>query len=108
MEGTLGMSGEERRRLLELGSVKRGEQSLAAAGQRIGVSYRQVKRLWRRYRGQGDAGLVHRSRGRPSNRRFPEVVREGCLERCRQELSGFGPTLAAAGDRWRPRCASTT
>jgi transposase len=96
------MSSEERRRLVELGLVARGEQSLSVAAQRIGVSYRQAKRLWRRYRCEGDAGLVHRSRGRPSNRRFPEAERERCLGLCRQELEGFGPTLAAEllAERW--------
>ena len=38
--------------------------------------------------GVGPVGLVHRSRGRPSNRRKPESVRERCLELCREQLKG--------------------
>jgi transposase len=97
------MSGRERQRLVELESVARGEQRLSRAAERLGVSYRQAKRLWRRYREQGDVGLVHRSRGRPSNRRLAPTLRERCLEICRSELAGFGPTLAAEllEQRWQ-------
>ena len=33
------------------------------------LEYRQAKRVWQRYRAQGDAGLAHRSRRRPGLRR---------------------------------------
>ncbi len=95
MGETLVMSAKERVRVVELGRVEGGEQSLVQAAARMGLSYRQAKRVWLRYREQGDAGLVHRSRGRPSNRRKPESVRESCLELCREQLKGFGPTLAS-------------
>jgi hypothetical protein len=36
------------------------------------VSYRQTKRLWKRYRKEGAAGLVHGSAGRISNRAKPK------------------------------------
>lgn len=102
MGETLVMSAKERVRVVELGRVEGGEQSLVQAAARMGLSYRQAKRVWLRYREQGDAGLVHRSRGRPSNRRKPESVRERCLELCREQLKGFGPTLASEllAKRW--------
>lgn len=93
--GSLRMSTKERERLVELARVSRGEQSLSAAGRRLGVSYRQVKRLWRRYRRAGDAGLVHAGRGRASNRRKDPLLRHRCLELYQERLEGFGPTLAA-------------
>lgn len=91
----LTMSSKERERLMELGRVRRGEQRLAAAARRLGMSYRQVKRLWRRYQASGDAGLVHASRGRPSNRRKSQELRQRGLELYQAKLEGFGPTLAA-------------
>jgi transposase len=102
MGETLRMSAKERQRVVELRGVERGEQSLVQAAVRLGLSYRQAKRVWRRYREQGDAGLVHRSRGRPSNRRQPETVRQRCVELYREQLEGFGPTLAAEllAQRW--------
>lgn len=47
MGETLRMSAKERQRLVELESVSRGEQSLAEAARRLGLSYRQAKRSWR-------------------------------------------------------------
>ena len=43
---TLAMSKRERRRLEVLSQVKAGKLSLVSAGKLLGVSYRQVKRLW--------------------------------------------------------------
>ena len=39
------------------------------AGEVLGGTPRQVRRLIQRVRAEGDAGLRHRRRGRPSNRR---------------------------------------
>src|SRR5947207_4971847 len=66
---TLAMSIPERRRLEVLGRVRRGEVTLVKASELVGLGYRQMKRLWARYRQEGDRGVVHRLRGRPSNRR---------------------------------------
>lgn len=92
--GTLTMSRKERERLVELEAVRRGAQSLRAAAQRLGLSYRQVRRVWRRYRAVGEEGLLHGLRGRASNRRKSELQAR-CIEAYRERLEGFGPTLAA-------------
>jgi hypothetical protein len=54
-----------------------------------------VRRLLVRYRAEGDAGLVHRARGRPSNRRYPDALRDRVLARVAETYRDFGPTLAA-------------
>jgi hypothetical protein len=95
LEGKLLMSRRERKRLAVLAPVKRGELKLVTAGEVMGVTYRQAKRVWRRYRMEGDAGLVHRSRGRPSPRRKPPEIRRRVLARYGQRYGDFGPTLAA-------------
>lgn len=89
------MSGKERDRLVELEQVAAEKQTLKTAADRLGLSYRQAKRVWRRYRAQGAAGLVHRSRGRPSNRARPAALRHRSLELYEERLEGFGPTLAS-------------
>jgi len=94
------MSDEELRRGEVLSRVKRGELTRAAAAERLGLSYRQVKRLYRRYEGGGAAALQHGNAGRPSNRGKPDALRERALELVRErygggEPDGFGPTLAA-------------
>jgi hypothetical protein len=62
------MSGKERERLKIMGGVAEEELTLAAAAGLMGVCYRQSKRIWRRYQDNGDAGLVHHLRGKPSPR----------------------------------------
>lgn len=90
------MNQKERDRLQLFGRVKDGQMTLVEASDRLGLSYRQAKRLWRRYRAEGDAGLVHRSRGRPSNnRRSADAGRERAIGLYREHYQGFGPTLAS-------------
>lgn len=95
MEGIVGLSAKERARLFELEQVKAGRQTVVAAAERLSMSGRQGKRIWKRYRAEGAKGLVHRSRGRPSNRKMDADSKRQSLELCRTRLSGFGPTLAA-------------
>ena len=89
------MSRKERKRLAIMAGVKREELTLVQAGGLMGVSYRQVKRVWRRYQDQGDAGLVHRLRGRASLRRVAPERRARILARVQERYADFGPTLAA-------------
>lgn len=95
MGDVIEMSIRDRFRLVELEAVRRGTQSLVVAAVRLRLSYRQVKRLWRRFEQTQAAGLIHRSRGRPSNRAKSSTFRESCLAMYREKLGGFGPTLAA-------------
>jgi transposase len=91
----LKMSGKERKRMVVLVEVKRGKLSVAAAGRVLGVCYRQAKRIWRRFQKKGEAGLLHRSRGRPGPRRKTAKLRAQVLARYRERYPDFGPTLAA-------------
>jgi len=90
------MSRQERERLKIMAGVKEQALTLVAAAGLMGVCYRQSKRIWRRYQDDGDAGLVHRLRGKPSARRKPQALRTQVLALCAEErYAGFGPTLMA-------------
>ena len=90
------MSRKERERMTIMTGVQRQELTLVQAGELMGVCYRQSKRIWRRYQDDGDAGLVHRLRGKPSARRKPPELRAQVLARYAQErYADFGPTLMA-------------
>ena len=94
------MSEREMRRAAVLAQVKSGGWRLVEAAERMELSYRQAKRLWKRYRKDGAAALVHGSAGRDSNRATPKKVRRKALRLIREKYSGevgqrFGPTLAA-------------
>src|SRR5512143_3363580 len=94
------MSQQEIRRAGILGRVKVGELSQREAAEQLGLSYRQLKRLYRRYRRQGAKGLVHGNLGRPSHRAKAGALRRRVLGLVRKHYSGepgerFGPSLAA-------------
>ena len=74
--------------------------TLVQAAGRMGVSYRQAKRLWKRYRRKGSKGLMHGNVGRTSNHAKPRRLRGRVLGLVRKKYGGepgerFGPTLAA-------------
>ena len=90
------MSRQERERMTVMAGVTEQELTLVQAADLMGVCYRQSKRLWKRYQADGDAGLVHRLRGKPSARRKPPELRVQALARYAEErYADFGPTLMA-------------
>jgi transposase len=95
MAGKLPMGQKELVRSKVLAMVVEGQLSLKDASIKLKVSYRQARRLLRRYREHGDAGLLHRLAGRKSNNRLDEVFRAKVLEAYQQTYQGFGPTLAS-------------
>jgi DNA-binding Lrp family transcriptional regulator len=95
-EDVLALNEQDRDRLKELHAVVRRQQKVGEAARHLGLSPRQVRRLVRRLRREGDRGVIHRLRGRPSNRRIPEQERERALSLLvREEYRDFAPTLAA-------------
>jgi len=68
MEGTIVMSHKELHRARVLEQVLHEKLGLNEAGKLLQISYRQIRRVMKRYREQGAAGLVHGNRGRPSDR----------------------------------------
>lgn len=69
------MSRRELERVEVLGRVKGGQLRLVDGAVLMGLSYRQSKRLWQRYRQEGPEGLRHRSAGGRSNRAYAEKFR---------------------------------
>ena len=61
----------------------------------MGSSYRQCLRKYKRYKRDGDKGLVHQGRGRLSNRGIDLGIRAAIIDRYRERYDDFGPTLAA-------------
>src|SRR5437660_4687717 len=88
------MSRRERDRLKVLYGVVQRERPQKEAARLLRLTVRQVRRLVRRIEASGDQGLIHRLRGRPSNRRLPAELRQKVLAEYRRCYEGFGPTLA--------------
>jgi len=65
------------------------------AAEFLKLSDRQVRRVVKRVRLEGESGVVHRSRGRPGNRSIKALFKERVLRFYRASYEGFGPTLAS-------------
>src|SRR5256712_2779602 len=94
------MSKRELGRVEVLARVRSQQLRVVDAARLMRLSYRQAKRLWKRYREQGAAGLKHGSAGRISNRAHDAKFRRKVLHLVREKYGGpvgerFGPTLAA-------------
>jgi hypothetical protein len=61
----------------------------------LGLSYRQTKRVWRRYRLDGHNGLVHGVRGKPGKRATPAALKQRILACYEERYPDFEPTLPA-------------
>jgi transposase len=61
----------------------------------MAITLRQTYRLLRRYRDGGASAIANQRRGRPSNNRLPDVVRDHAIALVRERYADFGPTFAA-------------
>jgi transposase len=75
-----------------MGLVEAGKITLKEAAEKIGRSYRQAKRIWKRVRAEGVKGVVHGNMGKPSNNRTPEKVQQKVLQLSRQRYGEFNDT----------------
>ena len=87
------MSTKERDRLKVLHELKQGHLTQGVAAQQLGVTDRWVRKLLVRVKKEGDGGIVHRLRGRASNRRLAESLRAKVLKLVKATYGDFGPTL---------------
>jgi len=88
------MRQEELKRLHIVKKVLGKEVKQTEAAENLDLSYRQIKRIIRRVREEGDKGIIHKSRGQPSHKRFTEGLKRRIVSLCRNRYKGFGPTFA--------------
>lgn len=88
------MSKKELTRLEVMQRLKAKRLSQAEASGMLGISVRQVKRLYAAYRKAGAKGLVSQKRGKASNHRLEEGVKQQARDLLYARYRDFGPTLA--------------
>jgi transposase len=93
-EDTVTMSANELRRVHVLRQLREKRITQREAGEMLQVTDRQIRRLLGRVAQEGNRGLVHRGRGKPSNRRIPEKRKTKVLTLYAERYGDFGPTLA--------------
>ena len=93
--GVVLMSKRELNWIDVLARLDGGRLTTSAAADLMRVTVRQTHRLLKRYRDGGAPAIANRRRGRPSNNRLSDVVRDHAVALVREHYADFGPTLAA-------------
>jgi len=94
MKWTIEMSKEELTRKTEVERALDQRITQKEAAKRIGVSERQFRRIMRRYKQEGDGGLVSRKRGKASNRKTKAELLDEVREFVNEPImQGFKPTM---------------
>lgn len=65
------------------------------ASKQIRLSVRQTKRLKAAVKENGAKGVIHKNRGKPSNRRIDNNILEKTKKLLKEKYSDFGPTFAS-------------
>jgi hypothetical protein len=89
------MSERDLQRVQVLSQVTNGRRTIASAAMVLAISTRQAHRLLKAYRLGGAGAIAHKARGRPSNNRLADELRDRAVQLVRSAYADFGPTLAA-------------
>jgi transposase len=89
------MSQRELMRLHVIHKAIEGLLKQKEAAELLSLSNRQIRRLIKKVEEEGDRGIVHKSRGKPSNRKLPKKIKDSAIELYRRKYMGFGPLLAS-------------
>jgi hypothetical protein len=89
------MSQRDLRRLHIIRQVIDKELPRKQAAKLLWLSKKQIGRLVKRIKEEGDRGICHRSRGRASTRSKPPELKERALRLYREHYAGDGPTFAS-------------
>lgn len=87
------MTRKELKRLYVIQKTLSRSVKQTKAGELLSLSERQIRRIVKRVREQGDEGVIHRSRGRKAHNATDEKTRAKILRLYEAKYNGFGPTL---------------
>ena len=88
------MRQEELKRLHVIRQTLGKKLKQVEAAEKLELSDRQIRRITKRIKEEGDKGIIHKSRGQPSKRRIADKIKDKIVSFCRGKYKGFGPTLA--------------
>jgi len=89
------MSINELKRLHVINKVLEKQMKQVEAAEILNLTDRQLRRILKRVREEGEIGIVHKSRGKPSNRAYPANLKGTILKLYQDNYMGFGPLLAS-------------
>jgi len=89
------MTQEELRRLHIVRKVLDKKLKQVETSEKLNLSIRQIQRIIKRVKGEGDKGVIHRLRGQPSKRRIADKIKDKVKRLCKGKYKGFGPTFTS-------------
>ena len=93
MEGILIMSQKELDRLQIIKKIESKELGVDQGARLIGISPRQTYRVLKKIKEEGSKGIIHKLRGKNSNRGYSEELKKQVIRIYRSRYSDYGPTL---------------
>ena len=93
MNGVLALSKKEIDRLMIINQVEENQITVSEASELLSVSERQIYRLLKRVKEQGVKGIIHKLRGRESNRGYPKELKKKIIHIYRKQYWDYGPSL---------------
>lgn len=86
-----------KKELTRLEIIQRLEEKLLKqreAGEMLGISTRQIRRLLSNYKRKGAVGIISKRRGSPSNNHLDPQIKKKAIDLLHSQYADFGPTLA--------------
>jgi transposase len=80
MKEILTMTQKEIERLLIIQELEKKKLGTAEAAEQLEISIRELYRIIKRYRDEGAKGVIHKLRGKKSNRGYPEKLKQKVVE----------------------------
>jgi sRNA-binding carbon storage regulator CsrA len=93
MEGMLTMSQKELDRLRVINQIEIKVLTIEEGAGLMGISARQTYHVLKKIKQEGSQGIIHKLRGKRSNRGYPEELKREVIEIYRTHYSDYGPTL---------------
>ena len=88
------MSQEELKRLHIVKKILDKRLKQVEAVEILRLCGRQIRRIVKKIRLEGDKGIIHKSRGKASNRAFSEAFKDKVIKIYKDKYWDFGPILA--------------
>ena len=89
------MSQKEIRRVTIINKVLEKRIRQVEAGKILSLSDRQIRRIVLRVKKEGEKGIIHKSRGKESNRKISGKIKSKVIKLYREKYNDFGPTFAS-------------
>lgn len=93
MEGILTMSQKEVNRLKTISQIETKVLNVEEGSELMGISTRQTYRILKKIKEEGTRGIIHKLRGKKSNRGYPAELKKDVLKIYKTHYSDYGPTL---------------